>query len=289
MDSSVDDTDLSSLTICGAYICCISSCNCNFPSCIGWRCKCNCLCFELFSQCGCIAPYTCCSRQRQVFCVDQRCAFPCTDAVPYACSFLPFCLCFPRFACCPTLATLMPEDAEPSKLNVDPAHLTVCIALMCIVQSIYCKIPDCIGCAGFDTCCCLHVEYYRKVTCETIVCIKSHGHCFCCDSRCAIPCDEDIAPVACTLCPFWLVYPMSNAGCCVKFSGLGHRPMPYPTMAVAVVLEEGHVAIPVGEDHGRGHSEKAPVADHAQELISAQPVAAKPPSAPPMELMETKV
>mmetsp|Transcript_7231 Transcript_7231/g.22050 ORF Transcript_7231/g.22050 Transcript_7231/m.22050 type:complete len:248 (+) Transcript_7231:53-796(+) len=227
------ESDLGTLVVCNACFCCLESCYCKFPECCGCVEKVNCLCCECFESCGLIEPRCIlCAGQTQCCCHDYRYSCPCSDAVPCACTLLPFCLICPKCQCCATLADINPGISN--ELNVDPTAVTVCSALCCCIQGCYCKCPDCLGCAAFcvQLCCC-RSECYQKITCENITCCKCVGHCCCFDSRCAVPCDEEV-PVACTLCPFLVVVPCDKVGCCKTIQDLGYTPPPYATSVVVV-------------------------------------------------------
>jgi hypothetical protein len=114
-----------------ACCCSINSCYCVWPDCFGCTSEGIFLCIEEETKCCkcvdagsnedkkccilqeagvyCVQPTTCCQSTSQCFCTDSRCAFPCTEKVPCMFTLLPFCVVYPGFGCCKTIAELMPE------------------------------------------------------------------------------------------------------------------------------------------------------------------------------------
>ena len=61
----------------------------------------------------CVVPQTCCLVQQQCFCLDMRCAFPCTKETPCLFTALGCTLCVaykPKLACCKKLKVLTPDN-----------------------------------------------------------------------------------------------------------------------------------------------------------------------------------
>jgi hypothetical protein len=112
----------------------------------------------------------------------------------------------------------LPADSKIEKMEtsnttmdegVDSADLIACCAMCCIVNSLYCKWPACIGCHSKGQCTCLELE---SVFCKVGVnkgslcmcckqefecmvpttCVKMTSQMFCFDQRCAFPCDEEV-------------------------------------------------------------------------------------------------
>jgi len=97
MDEGVDSADL----IACCALCC-TTCNlyCKWPACLGCHTKGGVCCIEIEAlmckvgvnegslcmcckqEVECLVPTTCIKMTSQMFCVDQRCAFPCDDEVP---------------------------------------------------------------------------------------------------------------------------------------------------------------------------------------------------------------
>jgi len=48
----------------------------------------------------------------QFYCCDNRYAIPCSKEVPYGFSCLPFCICFPKVACCISVASLYGDAGD---------------------------------------------------------------------------------------------------------------------------------------------------------------------------------
>eukprot|EP01036_Dinobryon_divergens_P036015 gene36015-46793_t len=79
----------------------------------------------------------------------------------------------------------------------------------CFIRSCYCKFPLCLGCQGDYSCLCIEQSYKQckpvendeDIVCSCCeggcyvvpitTCCKSVDQCFCLDSRCAFPCDDD--------------------------------------------------------------------------------------------------
>ena len=93
----------------------------------------------------------------------------------------------------------------------DPNELILINGFCCTIDSLYCKFPDCCGCTSTGECCCI---YFLQIACKPVTvkdpkkcCICSKGEVdlispstccqttnqfFCCDSRCAFPCTNEV-------------------------------------------------------------------------------------------------
>ncbi len=98
-------------------------------------------------------------------------------------------------------------------------------SMCCVIRSCYCNFPLCLGCQGDYTCLCIEQSYksckpvandedilcsFCEGGCYIVpisTCCKSVDQCFCLDSRCAFPCDDDV-PCICGSC---------FITCCYKF------------------------------------------------------------------------
>uniref|UniRef100_A0A7S0BA48 Uncharacterized protein n=1 Tax=Pyrodinium bahamense TaxID=73915 RepID=A0A7S0BA48_9DINO len=129
--------------------------------------------------------------------------------------------------------------AELTEVKVE--DLLVCGACCCTINSLYCKMPECIGFKNSGVICCMRVQLagckpIREENEDKKCCVWNEGgvYCiipytccldqqqlFCLDSRCAFPCNEKV-PCICTLLPFfvlaadWKLKPK----CCAKVSDL---------------------------------------------------------------------
>jgi len=113
--------------------------------------------------------------------------------------------------------------------------LQPCYGACCLIQSLYCKCPECIGCASDGTvlfcqgrcvsckmldckdedkrCCALcEMNAFWKIPTEIG---ESKQQCCCVDQRCAIPCNDEV-PCLCTLMPCCVVAADMKPGvhCC---------------------------------------------------------------------------
>jgi hypothetical protein len=111
------------------------------------------------------------------------------------------------------------------KVQVDITHIVPFSAMCCSIASCYCKFPECIGGQGYVTCCCLHSEFIlckptpdsqetccilekSFITCGAVrTCLKTETQLFCCDNRCALPCDNEVP----------CMYTMCFITCCVNW------------------------------------------------------------------------
>jgi len=127
-DSTDGGDHLASLVPIGACCCMIDSCFCKFPACIGCQGKSECLFLQ--GTCACckildcsdsekrccafvcneymIQPRTLIQQQVQCFCIDRRCALPCTKDVPMMVNVYGF-NCYPATGCCKTVGDLVPS------------------------------------------------------------------------------------------------------------------------------------------------------------------------------------
>ena len=121
-----------------------------------------------------------------------------------------------------------------------------CLASCCIIQSVFFAYPACVGMSGHGSCLCLSTEYKcLKLTNDTrlpgtaghddlCICqefkstlkkpadprIKCVNQCWCIDTRCGLPCDEEV-PNMCTIIyftPCFLFKP--KVGCCSTIGDL---------------------------------------------------------------------
>ena len=125
------DVDINDLIVVQGCCCSISSLYMDFPACLGGVVKGQCLCYEMDFKCCksldsasndgrccalmqggyfCKSPETCVQNVNQCFCLDSRCALPCTDDVPMICTLLPFCSVYPKVACCGKLGDIAPAN-----------------------------------------------------------------------------------------------------------------------------------------------------------------------------------
>ena len=109
---------------------------------------------------------------------------------------------------------------------VDENDLTILSACCCTTQALYTECPDCIGCSGKGSICCLEVDSCCKfgapcltpcccLGCKCIsptTCIKLQKQCCCCVHNLAFPCDDEM-PCMIGCCGF-TCYP--KCGCCMK-------------------------------------------------------------------------
>ena len=130
----------------------IASCYLDFPGCIGCASSGEALCFMFDTygckvteateandqsccllskgECKCIKPRTCVGCTSQFFCLDERCALPCTEEIPCVFTMLPFCvLCANnpegklQVGCCKSLKEVMGEEWE-AKMLADQGKAT---------------------------------------------------------------------------------------------------------------------------------------------------------------------
>ena len=126
----VDDIDVGKLRPITGCLCGIQSLYLDWPACLGCVAHQECLCLKgqlkacktskEEGQC-CILieqkyvmkkPQTCIQQQQQCFCVDQRCALPCTDEVPCILNILGLTCCMQKkcaVKCCAILSDIDPN------------------------------------------------------------------------------------------------------------------------------------------------------------------------------------
>uniref|UniRef100_A0A7S1RLV3 Uncharacterized protein n=1 Tax=Alexandrium catenella TaxID=2925 RepID=A0A7S1RLV3_ALECA len=145
------EVEMSDLRVCSACCCGTVSVFTTMPDCCGCKaegtiCCCQveqaclkclnprdsedqkcCVCFEGGSYC--VMPNTCIQDHFQVFCLDTRCAIPCTEKVPCMCTLLPFCVVFADWkfgiSCCKTAGEILPmlQETEQQQKAVTSAEL----------------------------------------------------------------------------------------------------------------------------------------------------------------------
>ena len=118
-----------------------------------------------------------------------------------------------------------------AKGDVDVGDLKVIAACCCTMSSLYLEYPGCCGCVQKGEVLCLEgdckgCKFVDATQNDGRCCILQNGGCyckspetccqqtaqtFCCDSRCALPCTDDV-PCVFTLLPFCVVYP--SFACC---------------------------------------------------------------------------
>merc|ERR1711907_93603 len=92
----------------------------------------------------------------------------------------------------------MGNNAMAPKIDYTPPNLDdVFICLACCCEACSLKQFECSSIQEQD-CLCIHGISACELT-EIKVCVKSTGACLCLDTRCAIPCDEDM-PCMVALC-----------------------------------------------------------------------------------------
>jgi hypothetical protein len=124
------------------------------------------------------------------------------------------------------------NEAKNTKhgLTDDISELIPFSACCCSVSSCFCKFPDCIGvetsgtlvCFNVDAVCCRCVSDDPQVCCviqrcdwllvNIRTCLECRSQVCCCDSRCALPCDDN---VPCLFGMFFLI-------CCQGFHCAPH-------------------------------------------------------------------
>ena len=124
--------------ICDAICCCYDGFECNPETCIGCAEEGACLCCKTscclkmpckpYSQCTlchwcCFCAecsmgegFTLCKSEDQCFCYVRGCACPTDEDVPCMCTLIPFCLVYPKCACCKKF-----KEVAPSKKEMAPA------------------------------------------------------------------------------------------------------------------------------------------------------------------------
>lgn len=139
------DVPLEYVRVCEA--CCCSICGLFFktPECIGGKMDGMCLCLQCEEACCkvikadtedgicfvccnggyyVVMPSTCIQMTNQFFCIDSRCAFPCTPKVPCICTCLPGCVVAAdkqmKFACCPLIKDIVPDSGQVTDISAAP-------------------------------------------------------------------------------------------------------------------------------------------------------------------------
>jgi hypothetical protein len=151
---SVDDIDVGRLRPITGCLCGIQSLYLDWPACLGCVAHQECLCLKgqlkackiskEVGQC-CILieqkyvlkkPETCIQAQQQCFCVDQRCALPCTDEVPCIFNILGLTCCMQKkckVKCCATLSDIDPNYSHTETVTL---QTTVHQQPMVVVQQV---------------------------------------------------------------------------------------------------------------------------------------------------------
>jgi len=135
--ADLSDTPIDEVMVCQACCCSICGFFCQWPQCLGGKMEGKCVCLNVEESCCkviqeeneagicCICvdggsyvvmPSTCCQFTETCFCIDSRCALPCTDKVPCICTFLPGCtLCAAweqNVKCLPKIGDLLTKPAQ---------------------------------------------------------------------------------------------------------------------------------------------------------------------------------
>jgi len=135
--ADLSDTPIEEVMVCQACCCSICGFFCQFPQCLGAKMEGSCVCLNCEESCCkvikeeneagicCICvdggsyvvmPRTCIEFTETFFCLDSRCAIPCTDKVPCICTFLPGCtLCASKemnIKCFPKVGDLLKKPAQ---------------------------------------------------------------------------------------------------------------------------------------------------------------------------------
>eukprot|EP00930_Biecheleria_cincta_P035216 TRINITY_DN24234_c0_g1_i1.p1 TRINITY_DN24234_c0_g1~~TRINITY_DN24234_c0_g1_i1.p1 ORF type:complete len:293 (-),score=42.97 TRINITY_DN24234_c0_g1_i1:252-1130(-) len=143
------DVPVENIKVCSAMCCSICGFFLKMPECLGGKCQGVCLCCQIEESCCkvikaenedkicCVCcdggsylviPKTCVEMQEQFFCIDSRCAFPCTDNVPCICTCLPGCVVCAskevKIACCPLVGDISPKTkvhamTSPGQMEMD--------------------------------------------------------------------------------------------------------------------------------------------------------------------------
>lgn len=134
MEVDLTDVPVDKIRVCSAMCCSICGLFLQMPQCLGGKCSGSCLCLQIEESCCkiigaenedkiccvccdggtyCVKPKTCVEMQEQFFCIDSRCAFPCTEQVPCICTLLPGCVVCAskkvKIACCPLVGEVSPQ------------------------------------------------------------------------------------------------------------------------------------------------------------------------------------
>lgn len=148
-EADLTDVPVEKIRVVSAMCCSICGLFLKMPECLGGKCQGMCLCFQCEESCCkviraknedniccvcfdggtyCIMPKTCVEMQQQFFCIDSRCAFPCTKTVPCICTCLPgLVVCASKeikIACCPLVGDILPQTkveyiASPSQMEMN--------------------------------------------------------------------------------------------------------------------------------------------------------------------------
>jgi len=136
-EKDLSDVPVGKVRVWQACCCGICGLMCKYPECLGGKAEGTCCCLQGENSCCkliqeqnddkicCICcdggqyivmPSTCVQSTNTCFCLDMRCAFPCTDKVPCICTLLPGCVIGAsksmKLACCPLVEDLYPNMKE---------------------------------------------------------------------------------------------------------------------------------------------------------------------------------
>jgi len=134
MHKDLSDVPVGKVRVCEACCCSICGFMFQYPECIGVKQEGTCLCLQCEESCCkiikeesedkicCICcdggsfvvmPSTCMQFTETCFCIDSRCAFPCTEKVPCICTLLPGMVLFAskefKFGCFPLVEDIVPR------------------------------------------------------------------------------------------------------------------------------------------------------------------------------------
>ena len=110
-----------------------------------------------------------------VLCIAEDCScLPVNDSIPKTCTLLPFCVVYPKFGCCMTVADAIEDEAQRSPIT--PKKLDMRIAQGC-----------CIGPA---------VACNQYLTMPHTCCLNEGSTCLCLGTDFAFPCMDSI-PISC--------------------------------------------------------------------------------------------
>ncbi len=141
-----------------------------------------------------------------------------------------------------TSAKIIPKPTRPDahdneRQKTDVADLRPCTACCCVISSLYCSFPDCVGCSGEYMCCCLSTTFKicKPSKSSSDCCIINENNCLCIypttlcmgqsqcffvDSRCALPCNDEVPCVVAMFC-FTLCYRGNWSGkCCTTLGAI---------------------------------------------------------------------
>lgn len=142
----VDSVDIGQLRVVGGCCCGLGSLYCNGKKSCGCQSKGTVICCNgefdacvpsaeeklwctLFNgDCNCGPPSTCVMLSSRLFCLDQRCAFPCNDEVPCIVNALGLTCCYAKKckpSCCKTLSEIDPEYSHTKEIDLSANQMAV--------------------------------------------------------------------------------------------------------------------------------------------------------------------